>query len=69
MKIKLYDVRASMSVTIRTLVIAHNEDHALEQAKLLAQDGLMEELPYSGDITDWEVTPLPRSTPPKEAVS
>jgi len=67
MKLKHYEVRAQMSVILRTLVTAANEEHALAQAKVVAECGCMDELPNSGAIIDWEVFGLPKAEAKQEA--
>lgn len=62
MKLKHYEVRASMSVILRTRVVATSANDAIAQAKELVDSGLMDELPNSGAIIDWEVFALPRKS-------
>lgn len=69
MTTSLYEVRADMSVILRTIVTATDEDDAIAQAKQLANDGLMDEIPNSGDIHGWEAIALPPAPPKREVVS
>jgi hypothetical protein len=66
---KMSLVRATMSVALRHVVTAADEAYALEQAKAYANDGLMDEVPNSGPIHDWEVIRLPRRGVQGEAMA
>lgn len=54
--LKLYCVTATMYVPLHCRVLAVSECHAIALAKKLADDGALDEDPWSGDIDGYEAS-------------
>jgi hypothetical protein len=52
-----FEVTADMSVVLRIVVEAPNEDEAIRLAKDMADNGQMEEVEHSGDVSGWTAIP------------